>query len=316
LTGTEWYSSLDLDNLDVVERGAVRSTVRVPGKVGNTHFSMDVVLYENLDYFDVSLALLWNGERNRQVRMVLPFNIEGADTLYGCPFGSVQYLRGEMEGTYRGSGVRFIQNWMDLSNSEYGITIGADHGCFDLGSEVATVCPVLLRTAFSCGDHHLWYENKGERTFRFRFQPHSSDWRVSLSQRIGDSLNILMYNALVPMPMVAYYKEPQEGFDILTASELGELGEAGSLVTLDCGNVLVSAIVKDELRGWNMRLYETDGQSTQVTIEFAQKLQSAEKVDFLGTTEEYLKPVHNRVVLSVSPYEICQVHFELGDQDD
>lgn len=221
-----------------------------------------------------------------------------------------------MEGTYRGSGVRFIQNWVDLSNSEYGITIGADHGCFDLGSEVATIYPVLLRTAFSCGDHHLWYENRGERTFRFRLQPHSSDWRVSLSQRTGDSFNIPMYNALVPMPVVAYYQNPQEGFDTLTASGLGELGEAGSLVTLDCDNVFVSAIVKDELRGWNMRLYETDGQSTQVTIEFAQKLQAAEKVDFLGKIEEYLKPVHDCVVLSVSPYEICQIHFELGDQHD
>ena len=69
---------------------------------------------------------LETGTKNTQLRLALPYNVPDGEVTYEVPFGNVVFGRDEMPNTYRGDGARWVQKWLDVSNGDYGVTLGTE----------------------------------------------------------------------------------------------------------------------------------------------------------------------------------------------
>jgi alpha-mannosidase len=199
----------------------------------------------------------------------------------------------ELPGTYRGRGGRYVQKWVDVSNEKIGVCVGTD--CVSHILNGTDVCPMLIRTAYSCGTPNHWYYNTGRHSFKFSLLPHFGGWDVSGAFRIG-------WQHITPMPVgrmnICAPIAPISGRTVLPQSY--------SLCRVSPDNVILTAIKKpnDYRDGYIARLVEMGGKGADVSLQFGFKLARAWKTDLMEQDTEELTTGDNGLRFHISPHEI------------
>lgn len=182
-TGREWTAQADADAAEVIEHGPVRTRLRLLSELLDCPIVQEIEMYESLPRLTLKVAIDWAGIRNRQVRLRLPFNLNGPTVTYETPYGSVVVGRDEMPGAYQGDGTRWVQKWIDLSEAGFGITMSA--GCAAVNFEGTTISPLLVSTTYCRGDAYYWTHNRGWHEFAFTLETHDGDWRAERAYGVG-----------------------------------------------------------------------------------------------------------------------------------
>lgn len=292
LTGKEWVAAWR-DEFELVEAGPVLARVRRRGTLMESPVQLDLVFQAGLPYLDAEVTIDWEGRFNTQVRWLLPFNVPSGKITYETPYGHTTMPDGELPNTYRGTGGRFVQRWVDVSSNQLGITVATDSGCASLdGTNVAFV---LLRNTFSCGTPCLTFPQLGHHTFRFRILPHLGGWRESLAFRTGWELNnpLWLDRYTLSWPMV-----PVKGEQCLLQSD--------SFCRIDADNAVITTIKRTfDGAAYAVRVVEMAGKSGAATLTFQRPLTSAAEVNLMEEEAAPLSFDGKELSVSLLP---CGIH--------
>ncbi|MFQ6098959.1 MAG: glycoside hydrolase family 38 C-terminal domain-containing protein, partial [Armatimonadota bacterium] len=303
-TGERWEMAYDDEGIEVLEAGPVRATVRLRGSLLGCPVVQRISLYEGLPRLDLTTTIDWRGEHNRQVRMNLPILMPEGRITYETPYGHCTFNEDEIEGSYRGTGGRFVQKWIDVSCLAMGVTIATRH-CAHAFEDTA-VFPILLNTSYSCGDRFLWYENEGRHTFDVSLVGHAYGWREACSFRHGWEFN----SPLIVADTCFWHPRKGGAWSPTKVGEKGDLPHMASLLEVDSPNVIVTAVKAPRTgKGIIVRLFEVVGEALQVHLKVPSDVASAEEVNLL---EEHIADIPasgNVVTLAVSSYGIHTIRI-------
>ncbi len=298
-TGIKWTFSRD--EIEIIESGLLRTIVRIKGKVLNSLVEEDIILYQHIPRIDFKVTIDWEGEKNTQVRVRFPFDIPNGKITYEVPFYGVELDKDEMPNTYRGSGGKFVQKWIDISNEDFGVTFGTQN-CSHLLSGT-TIEAIILRSTYSCGDPFTWSLNKGLHTFSFSLVAHDRDWRESHSWRIGWEFNnpLEMFNPNVIEPIKSLKSILPEDF---------------TLCEVDNPSIVITTIKKSYKNNfWLLRCFDAEGRGGEVNILFPFKLTEAWDSNMLEEPMERLQAEDKSIHLVFKPSEIKNILLKFEKEE-
>jgi len=297
-TGNVWTENKEGRQIEIIESGSLRGKLRIKSEILGCKVIKELSLCDSIPYAEFSVTIDWAGERDREVLLSMPVNIPDGQIAYETPYCHVTMGKDEMPGTYRGKGGRYVQKWIDVSNDEMGICIGTD--CITHVLKGTDVMPMLIRSAYSCGTPHHWYDNIGKHTFGFSLLPHYDRWSSSLAFRRG-------WEHSTPMPIgrmnICIPIAPFKGRTFLPQSY--------SLCSVSPDNVILTTIKRADNsdNGYIVRLVEVSGKASSATLNLGFELAGAWKTDLLESDLYELAYEGSKVNLHILPYEIYTVRI-------
>lgn len=299
ITGHQWRASEHITHVEVVENGPVRGRLRVYGRLMKSTLEQDIVIYSCLPRLDFITRIDWEGRRNTQVRIAMPFGIQGGRITYESPYAHVTMPDDEMPNTFRGAGGRFTGKWIDVSNGKWGVVLASRLGCHVLSG--TSVYPVILRNTYSCGTPFLWYPQYGWHSFEFSLSVHAGDWRDPLCYRLGWEFN----NPLRVGRMCT-------ARPIAPINERATLPESDSFCWVDQEGVIVTTIKKAyDGSGFVVRLIELTGLARTVRLYYNVGVIKAVETDLLERPIHELKVTDTSVFVPLTAYGIHSVKVAL-----
>ena len=287
---------------EMIADGPVFQAIQREGYLPQTTITQQLILYRDLSYMDLRTVIDWTQMRDVQIRMALPFDIPDGAITYESPYCAVRMPDDEMPGTYRGSGGRYLQKWVDLSNTDCGITVASNSAGYSLGEGAIT--PVLLRDGASCGARCYRTDLRGRHEFVHRLVPHRGSWSESLSHLAGWELNCPLsqcrMNIMRPIePVVGEQFLPQER----------------SFCFTDRREIAVTAMKQAyDGNGYILRIVDLVGKGGEVKVEFASDLISAHETDALEQGVQPLGLQHAKgFTLTTRPFGIHTVRVVLSE---
>ena len=247
----------------VVERGPVRDVIELRQPIQHTTVVQRITLYHALRQIDFSTSLLgWDGTHYREFRLAFPVIVDRGTVAYEAPFETVEIGKDEMRGapgeryTSPAPGVRprTIQNWINASDNDLGITLSSSVAVWDYrnptdSTDTATLLqPILMASRKSCHWEGNWYPQTGDHDFRFSLTSHQPGWRNG--RRFGVEAN-------TPLTVVAL--DPGHAGGTLPGSK--------SFLSVEADNIVLSTMKKAEDNDdVILRLYEADRKSATARI--------------------------------------------------
>ena len=264
-----------LTKIEVVEAGELYAAVRIHKRLLRCEVEQTITVWSSGARVDLETRIFWWGERNQQVRLVLPGIKERAAITYGAPFYGVGWTE-VAEGTApRNSdeiapadqlNYREVQGWVHVAGDQGGATILTTHPAFHY--EDAELAAVLMRTSPSCGDHRLFWENAGEQVFTFTILPGEADWRAARTQELA----------------AQHLRQPAAR---LVQAQNGALPPAQGLLQVQGASVALSSLYEDAESGATLvRVWETAGTAQMVTFTGSLSSGNATTVNLLNEASE------------------------------
>jgi len=256
----------------MTEDGDVYTTFHSRQPLRNVVVEEDIKVYKALKRIDIAVALKnWDGTLYREYRMAMPVNISGGRVGYEVPFGMVEVGRDELKDpagqiyldTPRDIHPRGVQDWIGVSGQKAGLTLSVSTAAFDyvdmtgLAPHGVLLQPMLLASRRSCHDQGPEYTQTGDHYYSFSLTTHAPGWEHGA--RSGSEANT---------PLTA----------VVGAERTVGAGipEADSFLAVDKANIVITAMKKaEDDNGTVVRLYETDGKDTEVTLTFAKPIKKA-----------------------------------------
>jgi alpha-mannosidase len=283
------------DKISTGYNGPVRkSLISKSSFIDESERNFEIILYNEIPRIDYNVSIKWLGREKTMINIAFPFNIENNDVIIDIPF-CLYKLGEEVKGFWdhpenvAGFKARGIQDFIDISNNEFGITISSDWPCFDF--TFFPNCNLLFsdtESAFFFGD---FYRKKGVHKFKFSLYPHKKNSKI---WKFGKYLN---------HPLVGFlYKEKNKA---------GILPDILSFCETSDDNIIINCIKKEE--GGNnliVRFYEVEGKENEISIKFNFKVISSYLCNILEEKEEKLETKDNIIKIKVKPYNIYTIKVE------
>jgi alpha-mannosidase len=284
------------------------------------HFSLRerFHLYHKLDQVEIELEVLdWDGQKERELRVVCPVNLDGARMTYEVPFGKVEIGKDELNFSllppdpdtafrpdiYGGDhplAYREAINWIDASSPDYlmrGLLSASDTTVHLFRDEsphplsYPLLQHVLLSTRKSLAwNPEYWFTQKGSHHYRISLLPHKGDWRLRYREALDFNY-----------PLVAFSGSHSESGQPAARSQ--------SFLRLHPANLALTALKRSEDDDrLVIRFYEAEGFETPAQIRFAKPISRAWRASLIEYDEEPLRPAADgSLQFSVKPWEIVTV---------
>lgn len=304
----------------LVEKGPVRSRIRIKRTFGYSVFVQDVILYAGTSKVDFETRIDWH-ERYRFAKVAFPLNFSAHWATYEIPYGVIQrYDHGIKEAppqqmetpprTWEKADIAKWEvsalQWADVSSpsENYGVSLLND--CkYGFSFESNTLRMSLLRgprrgyrfTPESWADQSD-SPRVGEHRIKYAVYSHKGDWRNGMTFKMG-------YEFSYPMQV------------IVVTPHKGELPLERSFVEVFPENVVLTVVKEaEDSEDVVIRMYEAAGLSVKAEVRFDKKPAKVWQTD-LVEWDKYLpkdeyKVMGNRVHVPMSPWEIktLKVHFK------
>ncbi len=240
-------------SIKVLEKGALRGIIRVTTTYGSSTLTTDWLLYAGSRFIESKITLNWN-EHLKMIKFSFPVNIESPVATYETPYGfKVRSTNGEEDPG---------QRWIDVTGTGSGTTYGfsvindAKYGYSVHGNDIRIS---IIRSAvyahhnpriLDMNADHLW-QDQGIHTFRMQLVPHKDTWQKSKIVRKAEEFL---------SPAIVIYQ----------GIHGGSFSKAGSFLSVDNENIIISAIKQSE-EGDDLiiRCFETSGSDTTATLNLA-----------------------------------------------
>jgi alpha-mannosidase len=305
-------------------RTAVRSTAVREAAFKNFKLRESFHLYHGLPRLDIETEILgWDGQKDRELRVAFPINLDDARLSYEVPFGTVEIGKDELDFTllppdvdtqfapsiYGGDKpLRFREaiNWIDASSRGYqkaGCLAASDCTVHLFRDETTNPVSypvlqhVLLSTRKSLAwNPEYWFTQAGDHRYRSALMPHHGDWRLRYRDAIAFNY-----------PLVAFVGEQQR-------ARTGEaLPVEQSFLRLEPCNLILTAMKKSEDGDQVvLRFYEAEGNQTDARIHLPRAIRSAWRTSLIEENQELLTPNDDgSLSLKIQPWEIATLKVEV-----
>ncbi len=240
-------------NIQVIENGPLRATVRVRSTYNDSSLTIDWTLWAGSPRLDARVELDWH-ERHKMMRFSFPVNVESPTVTYEVPYGAIERPR---QGQEVPGG-----RWVDLSGKAGGASCGlsvlndAKYGYSTLGNDVRV--SVVRGQVFA---HHApnkldpqkeypWMD-QGIQTFRMQLIPHAGD---------RNEARIVQRTEEFSVPPIPTYQ----------GIHGGHLPKSGSWLSLESPGVVLTAIKQaEDGKGLIFRCVELSGKACPARLEIA-----------------------------------------------
>jgi len=271
LTGVKYPSKLR--KIEVVERGPVRSTIRItrdylkPGvKKGfptedfpTSFFTQEISLYGGLDRIDFKTKVDW-WEEHTMLKVAFPVTVSDQKATYEIPFGTIR--RSTLSGSsWEKAKVEVpAERWADLSQEDYGVSLlsKTKYG-YDIKGNVIRLS--LLRSP-------KWPDplaDRGEHLIEYALYPHRARVEEANTVQRGYQYN---------NPLIA----------IVTDSHKGRRPASYSFVQLAPANLILTTIKKaEDGEAWIFQWYDAKGEDSKAKLTLPRAPTKVVKSSFLET---------------------------------
>ena len=238
--------------VELVEAGPVKATLRVTSQYNHSTLVQEFSLYDGLDGIAVRVSVDWR-EQQKMLKLYFPVNVSQGQATYEIPYGHIQRpANGEEEPG---------QNWIDLTgtipetNQKMGVSLLND-GKYSFDVNGSRMGLTVLRSPIYAHHHPAMpepgkryaYIDQGEQVFNYTILPHPGDWSEAGTVRRAAELN---------QPPVA----------LVTTFHAGPLPPSASFAAVEEDNVLISVVKQaEDGQGLIVRIYETAGRATLAHI--------------------------------------------------
>ncbi len=204
-----------IDAIEVTADNPVYAAVEIRGSVYGQRFIQKIVLDANKAVVDIENRIFWEGERYVRIEQSFPFATgERGEITYGVPFGRERYPETIYHSADDGpdpkglsddptANIRLVREWVDIADSQGGVTIGSDHRMWTFEPNTMRNC--MIRGIGWTSGGYMLTENLEERAhqrpprneyrFRYRLAPHAAGEPVT--GRVGWELNHPLYGVSV-----------------------------------------------------------------------------------------------------------------------
>lgn len=277
----------DLQSIDVIEEGPVRSTLRVERKFLESTIIQKIHVYSDIDRIDFETYIDWK-EKDILLKTAFPIDINAIDATYEIQYGNV--TRPTHENT-SWDVARFevcAHKWVDFSEGDFGVSLLND--C-KYGHDVKNGIMRLTLLKSSCDPNPD--ADKEEHFFTYSIYAHKGSWKDAKTVKFAYNLNT---------PLFSKVEEAHEG----------ELDKNLSLVDIDTDNVMLEVVKKaEDSNHLILRMYEFHNKRTEATLEFMSEIHEAYECDLL---ENYIKDVNinsRKIKIEIKPFEIKTFKIKL-----
>ena len=191
---------------------------------------------------------------------------------------------------------RHIHDWIHAGDSEWGLTLAADHQFVRIGDDLIRA-EMVRGTRFTSvkvvrGSEvtSLFYPPPGTYVFRYSLSAGKGDWKSAKAYRAGMAFN----NPLLPVSVV-------------DAISQKSLPPTHSFVSVSGENMVVSTLKKAEGGpAVLVRMYEMEGAPAESPVEFLGRARRFREVNLL----EEDRGQQDQQVLHASPHEIKTIRLQ------
>lgn len=275
-----------VEKLDVIENGPVRSCIRVERKYLDSTIAQLIYIYQDIPRIDIKNEIDWK-EHQIFMKTLFPVDVHTSETTFDIQYGNVK------RQTHYNTSWDFakfevcVHKWLDVSEDEYGVSMLNDckYGC---SVHDGVIGMSMLKSARYPNPE----ADKEYHKFTYSFYPHVGDWRNAGTVKQAYQLN---------NPLAAVVKE----------SEGGELDGTYSYVTSTKDNVMIEVVKKEEEGdALIVRVYECFNRRTDAELIFAGNIKSVCECSMMETNEKDVEFSGKKVSISVKPYEIKTLKIE------
>jgi alpha-mannosidase len=274
----------------LVEHGPLRATIRVQRHWGHSTFTQDVMLYAGVDRVDVRNDFDWQ-ETHVLLKAAFPLAASSAKATYEIPYGTIDRPTTRNNSVEKAKFEVPALRWADLGDGKHGFSLLNDskYG-YDAAGNVLRLSLLRSPTYPDPNTDH------GRQQFTYALYPHAGTWQQAMTMRQGYGFNY----GLTAIQVTAHG---------------GALGGAHSFLRVEGDNVVLTAMKKAETsHDLVLRLFEWQGNGTDVSIALPGKPESAEEVGMMeGKGIGEIPLSGGKLILSIRPYEIRTVRVHYAD---
>jgi alpha-mannosidase len=279
------WDLMDAEEVKLIENTPVRAVIRVRKKFQNSTFVQDICMYPGVPRVDVNMQADWH-EKHILLKVAFPVSVQSDYATYEIPYGNIQRPTTRNTPEERAMFEVPALRWGDLSDTSHGFSLlNASKYGYDAKGNVIRLS--LLRSP-AWPDPHA---DEGFHKFTYALYPHAGDWKAAGTERRGFELNY---------PLIPVTTCPHQG--VLPASQ--------SLVQIEPGNVILTAVKKaEDSAALVFRFFEFEGKTGEVRLHFPEPATQAAQVNLMEKQDAplSLQDGGKETTLTVHAYEIVTV---------
>lgn len=278
--------STELKSIQWMERGELRSRLRVVRQLGQSQFCQDYILDTESPLLKIATTVDWQ-ERHVLVKAAFPLNLEANYATYEIPCGAVQRPTRPQTPAEQAKWEVPALHWADLGDIGYGVSLLND--CkYGYDAQPSQLRLTLLRSP-------CWPDAEadlGIHQFTYALYPHNGSWPSAGTVQRGYELNI---------PLIVINNCPVGTYSHSTLQPMGRL------LDLQAQNLVLMAFKQSEdaSNQWIMRCYECEGESADLSLKSDLKLAIAHSVDLLERPTHIYEHLSSDRTLKISPWKIA-----------
>jgi alpha-mannosidase len=269
------------DQVELVEKGPLRASIRVTRAWQKSKFVQAITLDADADTVDVINDIDWH-ETHILLKAAVPLAASSPLATFEIPYGTIDRPTTRNNSWEKAQFEVPSLRWADLGDGQHGLSLlnESKYGYDALGN---TLRLSLLRSP-------VWPDpnaDRGPHHFSYALYPHAGDWKQALTIRRG-------YN----------YNYPMHAAQVLEHD--GPLPAEQSFIAVTPDNVVLTAVKKSEdADALILHFYEWAGKETTAKIEVPAGAISAELTDLMENPSGKRIPVESgSVTVPVGKYAI------------
>jgi alpha-mannosidase len=275
-----------LKSIEWLERGVLRSRLRVVRQLGQSQFYQDYVLCAESPLLKIVTTVDWQ-ERHVLVKAAFPLNLEADFATYEIPCGAIQRPTRPQTAAEQAKWEVPALRWADLGDGEYGVSLLND--CkYGYDSQPSQLRLTLLRSP-SWPDPEA---DRGIHQFTYALYPHSGSWQSAGTVRRGYELNLPMQVMLL---------------STLCDRTNSSLPAVGQFLDLQADNLILMALkqAEDYPDQLVFRCYECHGEAADCQVQSDLGLNIAHSVDLLERPTQILDASSDGKTVKFLPWKIA-----------
>jgi alpha-mannosidase len=235
----------------VLENGPLRGRVRVRTHYGASALETDWILYAGDRALEARCSLDWH-EHLKMLKFSFPVSVQEPRSVYEIAFG---FIERKADG-HENPGQRWIDLTGKRAGNDYGLGIvnDAKYGYSVLNNDLrisitrGAVYAQHRPAGLAPKGEYIW-QDQGMQTFRMLLVPHAGSWQAAELARRAEEFT-------APVPV------------IYQGIHAGSRPQSASFLSVDVGNVVVSALKKaEEGEELVLRCYEAEGRATTAALD-------------------------------------------------
>lgn len=233
--------------IDVVDKGTLRATIRVKTYYNDSELTQFYTLYKDSDKVEVKCKTSFK-EDYKILKLAFPVAIDNPTAVYSMPFG---FIKKETNGEEEPS-----HGWFSIENGKDGFALinnGRYSACAidnEMRIIAARSCAYLDHYAQKNRDSQMEMLDQDELEFTYAFMSYDS----------GDYTQLVRESELLNMPLKLYQETHHEG----------TLPPVYGGMSVDCDNVIVQAIKRaEDKNGYVLRAIETAGKGGEANLDLS-----------------------------------------------